>query len=181
MKNNKVGNIRITKANAKDFKTITECEEIIIEERVKAELPLLAQSGYIDVSEGASLTCKLTKNLNYKSIDNTFFVIEAEKTSKGIKILSGYVLRSIEKGKLVKDVCFVAEKDNYYAHGATVKKAIGDLQFKIVAEKLKKEPINKDTKFTVKYYRLVTGACDSGVRNWMQQHKIRRLYTTSHQ
>jgi hypothetical protein len=63
-------------------------------------------------------------------------------------------------------------KGNYSAHGETLKKANEDVQFKIVAEKLKKEPIKPDTEFTVKYYRLLTGACDMGCRNWMQQHNI---------
>ena len=67
---------------------------------------------------------------------------------------------------------FVAQKGKYTAHGKTVKKAIQDLEFKIISEKLKKEPITKDTEFTVKYYRLLTGACDSGVRSWMQQNDI---------
>ena len=100
------------------------------------------------------------------------FVIESEKTIKGIKILSGYIFRSIEKKKINKEGCYVAEKDGFFAHGSTVKKAISDLQFKIVSEKLKKDPIQKDTLFTVKYYRLLTGACDLGCRKWMEQNKI---------
>ena len=66
----------------------------------------------------------------------------------------------------------MAEKDTFTAHGDTIKKAVGDLQFKIVAEKLKHEPINPDTKLTVKYYRLLTGACDFGCRSWMQANGI---------
>ena len=71
-----------------------------------------------------------------------------------------------------KQECFVAAKENFFAHGETIKKAVGDLQFKIVAEKLKHEPIKEDTQFTVKYYRLLTGACDLGCRGWMQANKI---------
>ena len=67
---------------------------------------------------------------------------------------------------------FVVKKGNYTAHGETVKKAIQDLEFKIVAEKLKNEPIKEDTEFTVKYYRLLTGACDAGCRSWMQNNDI---------
>jgi hypothetical protein len=99
-------------------------------------------------------------------------VVETERTSNGIKIYSGYNFLSMEKNKIEKEACYVAEKDGFYAHGDTPRKAIGDLQFKIVAEKLKKEPINKDTKFTVKYYRLLTGACDFGVRSWMKANNI---------
>ena len=59
-----------------------------------------------------------------------------------------------------------------HAHGETIKKAKEDFEFKIISEKLKNEPIKKDTKLTVKYYRLLTGACDTGVRSWMEQNKI---------
>lgn len=59
-----------------------------------------------------------------------------------------------------------------HAHGDTLKKAKEDFEFKIISEKLKKEPITKDTEFTVKYYRLLTGACDMGCRSFMDQNKI---------
>ena len=71
-----------------------------------------------------------------------------------------------------KQDCYVAEKDGFTAHGETVKKAIADLQFKIVAEKLKNEPIKADTMITVNHYRLVTGACELGVKAWMQQNGL---------
>ena len=67
---------------------------------------------------------------------------------------------------------FIAQKGEHTAHGKTIKKAISDVEFKIIAEKLKKEPIKEGTKFTVKYYRLLTGACDNGCRKWMQDNNI---------
>ena len=67
---------------------------------------------------------------------------------------------------------FVAQKGNYTAHGKTVKKAISDLEFKIISEKLKNEPIEQNTEFTVKKYRLITGACDSGCRLFMNRNNI---------
>ena len=100
------------------------------------------------------------------------FVIESEKTSKGIKICTGYNVLRITDGKFERQNCYVAEKDKFYAHGETVKKAIQDLQFKIRSEKLKNDPIKEDTQFTVKYYRLLTGACDIGCRNFMDSNKI---------
>jgi len=62
---------------------------------------------------------------------------------------------------------FVAKKDNFSAHGKAIKKAIQDLEFKIISEKLKNEPIKEDTIITIPYYRLVTGACESGVNQWI--------------
>jgi len=67
---------------------------------------------------------------------------------------------------------FIVEKNGYTSHGKTIKKAISDLEFKQASEKLKKEPITEDTLFTVKYYRLLTGACDAGCRNWLENNNI---------
>jgi hypothetical protein len=61
---------------------------------------------------------------------------------------------------------FIAEKGNYTSHGISVKKCIQDLEFKLISEKLKKEPIKKDTIITDQYYRLITGACEQGVKQW---------------
>jgi hypothetical protein len=133
---------------------------------------LTSVSGSVDVSANATINIKQLKNLKYKSVDNSLFVIESEKTSKGIKILTGYNVLKIEKGKLVKQPCYVAEKDNFFAHGETVKKAIQDLNFKIIAEKLNKEPIKADTIITVEYYRIVTGACLQGCQSWIKQNGI---------
>ena len=61
---------------------------------------------------------------------------------------------------------------NIHAHGNTLKKATEDLQFKLISEKLKNEPINKDTIITINYYRLITGACELGVKSWIEQNNI---------
>ena len=112
------------------------------------------------------------KKYRVKDVDGYCFVITAEKTAKGIRIYTGYNLLGVKKGSIINEVGFVAEKDNFTAHGETVKKAIGDLQFKIIAEKLQNDPIKPDTTFTVKYYRLLTGACDMGCRSWLTANNI---------
>lgn len=66
----------------------------------------------------------------------------------------------------------VSDGELMHAHGDTLQKANADLEFKIMSEKLKKEPIEKDTMFTVKYYRLLTGACDIGCRSWLDANNI---------
>ena len=82
--------------------------------------------------------------------------------------------KDIYKVKVVgkNEESYLIVSGDYSAHGATLKQAKEDLVFKIASEKLRKEPITKDTLFTVKYYRLLTGACDAGVRAWMQQNNI---------
>jgi hypothetical protein len=116
---------------------------------------------------------KFGKNkIKVKSFDGIPFIYESTKNSKGIKIHTGNNFIGFTDKILKKEECFVAEKDGFYAHGETVKKSIQDLNFKIISEKLKKEPINKDTLITVKYYRLITGSCDMGCRNWLNQNNI---------
>ena len=181
----------ITESNNNDYSKLKECADIVImdgvevkfpalttsgniylSENAKAEFPALTTSGNIYLRTNAKLIHPKTNQLNYKSVDNTMFVIESQKTSKGIIIQSGYVVKGFKNKSIIKEPCFVAEKDNFFAHGETVKKAIGDLQFKIVAEKLKNGPITKDTEFTVMYYRTLTGACDLGCRSFMESNKI---------
>ena len=105
------------------------------------------------------------KRGKYQKIDGIFCEIISKKTSKGLIILLAKKLNS-------KKSFFIAQGKKMFAHGETIKKAVEDLQFKIVAEKLKKEPIKKDTIITIQYFRLITGACEMGVKNWMQQNKI---------
>ena len=136
-------------------------------------LPLVTQIGNNNFRGSSFTSVSLRKKeLPVKYIDGFCFVIESEKTSKGIKIYTGYNFVGMDKKIIHKTECFVAEKEKFYAHGNTVKKAIGDLQFKIVADKLKNEPIKPDTLFTVMYYRTITGACDIGCRDFMSRNGL---------
>ena len=137
-------------------------------------LPVCTTMGNYCISSNAALTSVSIrkKKYNTKNVDGSCFVIEGEKTSNGIKIYTGYNFVGMEDKKLLRDDCYVAEKDGFFAHGRDLKSAVGDLQFKIVAEKLKSDPINEDTELTVMYYRTLTGACDHGCRNFMDAHNI---------
>ncbi len=73
-----------------------------------------------------------------------------------------------------KEFYLVTDGENH-AHGDTLRKAKEDFNFKIISEKLKKEPINKDTIIDINYYRLITGACEFGVKSWMEQNKINKI------
>jgi hypothetical protein len=136
------------------------------------EFPMLASVGNDSFRCNASLVYIKTKKHEFKTknVDEFCFVIESEKTSKGIKIYSGYNFISMSENVINKQVSFVSEKDGFTAHGETIKKSISDLHFKIVSDTLKKEPIKKETIIDVKYYRLITGACDFGVKNWMKEN-----------
>jgi len=82
-----------------------------------------------------------------------------------------YTIRNIGKkvnGYLITDGKFT------HAHAETIQKAKDDFRFKVISEKLKNEPIKKDTVINIQYYRLVTGACESGVKQWMEQNNIKK-------
>jgi hypothetical protein len=70
-------------------------------------------------------------------------------------------------GKQVES--FLVRNETDWAHGDTLKKAKEDLHFKIISEKLKKDPIKKDTVITIPYYRIITGACESGCKNFVDR------------
>ena len=63
---------------------------------------------------------------------------------------------------------YIVSEGNFHAHGDTLKKAKADLQYKIAADKLKKEPIANNTPMTIAHYRAITGACEQGVNDWLK-------------
>ena len=67
---------------------------------------------------------------------------------------------------------FIAKKDEFTAHGKTIKQSIQDVEFKSVQDKLKHQPIYKDSLITVNHYKLLTGACDAGCRDFMMKNNI---------
>jgi hypothetical protein len=139
------------------------------------EFPVATSLGNDNFYECNALTsAKFGKNnFNVKVVDNYLFVIESKKTSKGIHIYSGYNLYSMKDEVIRREVCFVAEKENLFAHGETVKKAITDVQFKIMSETVKKSPIYMNTTVSVQMYRIITGDCELGCKQWMEQNNIK--------
>lgn len=39
-----------------------------------------------------------------------------------------------------------------------------------MADRLKKDPITPETIITTQYYRIITGACEMGVKGWIDSH-----------
>src|SRR3990172_603061 len=100
-----------------------------------ASLPALTSiTGYLYIKADFNVNLKQLKNKTYKSIDGKLFIIESEKRTKGLKLYTGYNFLKLENGKIIKEVCFVAGKENFFAHGETPKAAINDCLFKIIAE-----------------------------------------------
>ena len=100
-----------------------------------------------------------------KVVDSYGMKVNSTKKVKGFTI---YDCNFLGRG----DHSYVAEKEGFTAHGETIKKAIEDVQFKIMSEKLQKEPINADTMIDVNRYRIVTGACEMGVESWVKDNNM---------
>ena len=70
------------------------------------------------------------------------------------------------------DQCYVARSGDTYAHGNSIKRAIDDLAFKM-ADKLDREEviaeIRSSGQVTRHQYRAITGACQSGVDDFLRQ------------
>ena len=82
-----------------------------------------------------------------------------------------------KKGNVYKVKKIHSDKEFYLvtngeinAHGETLQQAKDDFRFKLVADKLKTEPITADTIITKQYYRLVTGACEFGVQSFIDSN-----------
>ena len=99
---------------------------------------------------------------SYISADGIF----AEVLSKRGNV---YKIRNIGK---TKEYYLVSDGGNYHAHGDTLAAAKDDLRFKVMAEKLKSEPIHADTMISVKYFRCITGACEYGTMAWMEANGV---------
>ena len=124
-------------------------------------LGLRSGSKYI----GSNVDTNIFWDNGHALIDDIFCKIISERNIDNNKILHAkYIGRD--------ETFYIAKQDNFYAHGKDLHKAIEDLKFKIISEKLKNEPINKDTIIDIKYYRLITGACEFGVKQWIESNNI---------
>jgi hypothetical protein len=113
---------------------------------------------------------------DYKSNPNEILSWQNGKYIKADGIFTEVMHKrgNVYKVKRIGDVkeSYLVTNGEFNAHGDTIKSAQYDLNFKMVAEKLKSEPIKPDTELTVMYYRTLTGACDAGCRDWMQSNEI---------
>jgi len=155
------GDLIIKKGDSNDYSQITSVD------------------GYLHINSDAKLDAPFLKDLKWKSIDGYLFVIESTKVKGDTTIYKGYNCKNVKDNVIAKDECYVAEQGTFFAHGKTIKKAVEDLQFKVISDKLKKEPINKDTIIDVKYYRLVTGACEMGIQSFIKGNGLKESYTAS--
>ena len=161
-----------------ELPNLTSVGTLHIYSNAKLDAPnLISVSSYLSIYSDDKLDAPFLKDLKWKSIDRCLFVIESTKIKGGTTIYKGYNVENIKDNVIAKEKCYVAEQGTFYAHGKTIKKAIEDLNFKIISDKIKKEPIDKDTLIDIKYYRMVTGACEMGIKSFIKGNKLKKKYT----
>jgi len=101
-------------------------------------------------------------------------VINSTKQLDQYKIYSSYYIY----GYFHKDnpsKIFIAEKDNLYAHGYSIKEAIEDLEFKnlshLGADKHIQRIINQGY-MSAQDYRFITGACEEGTNRFLNDNDL---------
>jgi len=115
---------------------------------------------------------------NIESIikDGILSRIVSKKTVKDIEILT--VNNQLEDSNYFEEKeSYLAIQGEFSAHGESVKSAIKDLKFKILQDKVKKEPIYMDTIITPVSYRMITGACWSGMKRFIDKFNIEHTGT----
>ena len=137
---------------------------------------LTSVGGYLYINSDAKLEAAFLQHLKWKSVDRNLFIIESTKSKNDIIIYKGYNAKGVKDNVIKKENCYVAESGKFYAHGKSIKQAVEDLQFKLISLKLKNQPINKDTVIDIKYYRLVTGACEFGVKSFIESNGLKDSY-----
>ena len=170
------GDLIIQKGDKADYSQLTEVTGyLFIHSNAKLD-NLTSVGGDLSIRSNAKLEAAFLKDLKWKSVDGNLFVIESSKSKGDIIIYKGYNAKGVKDNVIQKENCYVAESGKLYAHGTSIKKAVEDLQFKILSEKLKNEPINKDTVIDINYYRLVTGACEFGVKSFIEANGLKDSY-----
>ena len=118
----------------------------------------------------------IIKDINYKSIkniDNTIMLTFNEKQIDNMTIYKSMYIADYFKND--KNYVFVANKDNLYAHGNSIKQAIDDLSFKIAYKNGAKENAIKliaNGSGNMYDYRLLTGSCQDGTEHFLNKLSV---------
>jgi hypothetical protein len=111
------------------------------------------------------------KTIRLRFIDGYTMLICSEKQRGDVTIARARYFGGGDLDKLTP--CFIASQDDNHAHGATVEEALRDLRFKIAA-------VDFDPADTIAeivrtgvverhQFRLLTGACDEGLRRGLEE------------
>ncbi len=111
------------------------------------------------------------RTIRLKHIDGCTMLIVSERQLGDVTL---YRARYFGGGDLDKlKACYIAHEGDYYAHGDDIKQAMRDLRFKIMQADFDPEELVAEVKargtVTFNDYRLLTGACASGLTHGLAQ------------
>ena len=107
-------------------------------------------------------------------IDETTTLTLSSKIMKGLTIKKTCRFCG-DNFKGMHEIIYRAQKDDLSAHGASVKEAVEDLEFKGLRRDLPAivEDIKARGYVTVQDYRLLTGACREGIRMFLEEKGVK--------
>src|SRR5690606_35653477 len=138
--------------------------------RVTRDGNTLSAGGYLSLG---SLTDERQtyqgKSIRLRTIDDYTMRLISKRAVGGVALWSAQYF----KGHLDTDPrCFVAQDGDTYAHGETAEEALRDLRFNIMSRDFDAGDLVAKIKArgTVEFneYRLLTGACESGLREGLR-------------
>ncbi len=180
------GNLEIkTQADADKYVGLTEVTgDLYI--NASAKLDALKSVGgdlYINASAKLDAPALYPKGFNnFKVYDNIACVVLSSKKKGGIEILSCRQAK-IKQQKLIGEKLFVAKKGSATAHAHNIKTALEELAFKLGnrnIDQYKNMPMHtrKSPEDWAFVYRMVTGACQYGTKQFIEaKGELRRTYT----
>lgn len=132
----------------------------------------LTVGGSLYLGRCTGLTHWGQRSINWRFVDGYSMLIKSTKRAGDALLHRAEYLYDIAPGKKLR-ACYVAEQGEYTAHGDTIDEAMRDLRFKIAAENFNPDELAATIRErgTVKRedFRLITGACEAGLRIGMEQ------------
>ena len=123
--------------------------------------------------------------------EDVYYILQ-DKKFKECVVIDGIISVIVNRHKNVlkvknlgdEDITFIVKDGEMYAHGATIKEAKESLLYKISNRDTSKyNNFTLDTKLTkkqaIEMYRVITGACESGTRYFIEHNKIPRNLTVA--
>lgn len=111
------------------------------------------------------------ERIRLKTIDGYTMVIRSTKKKGDYTIIRAAYFGGGELADLKK--CWIAQHGEYFAHGKTIEQAMRDVRFKAMEHDFDQDELIAEIKArgTVQFndFRLITGACESGLKHGMEQ------------
>ena len=148
---------------------------LYVDGSAKLEAPLVKSN-----VKSAKETCKIALEVSFSlhgliRIDSILSWLISEKTIGNVTVFEIKIVGKLNNSYAVK-------RGEIYSHGETVEKAIEDLRYKISSRdtsefKNWKVSIKRTSDECIKAYRVITGACEQGVKDFCKTIDLEKKYT----